>query len=298
MSYKLTYTGQQVQDYLDKVAAGQAGGGSGDTPTSIDGLAGGTLTSPLKVTGGDGLNASKIVLDNNNEGQITDNATATLLGFTDTTNFIVGHKNYGLKLRGNTNRPQYTTDNVNYKPLALYSDIQSTAKHDSTLLATNVDLNTLQGTDKIGWYHCGGGNSCANKPTGVDAFGLEVGRSAEGYYFQVLTNGNANPSRRYVRTYGSAWTAWQKLAITSEIPTNYVTTDTVQDITGKKTVVTPQEDDNSKQIANTEWVRASLPIKSATLNSATKTLYLTLTDNTVSSNSSVASDEYPYNQVY
>ena len=99
-------------------------------------------------------------------------------------------------------------------------------------------------------------------------------------------------------TYGSAWTAWQKLAITSEIPTNYVTTDTVQDITGKKTVVTPQEDDNSKQIANTEWVRASLPIKSATLNSATKTLYLTLTDNTVSSNSSVASDEYPYNQVY
>ena len=277
MSYKLTYTGQQVQDYLDKVASGEAGGGSGDTPTSIDGLSGGTLTSPLKVTGGDGANTSKIILDNNNEGQITDNATATLLGFTDTTNFIVGHKNYALKLRGNATRPQYSTDNINFKDLALYSDMQSAVKHGSTLLATNVDLDTLQGVDKIGWYHCGGGNSCANKPTGVDAFGLEVGRSAEGYYFQVLTDGNANPSRRYVRTYGSsAWTAWQKLAITSEIPTNYVTTDTAQDITGKKTVVTPQEDDNSKQIANTEWVRNSLPIKSATLNSTTKTLYLIL----------------------
>lgn len=30
MSYKLTYTGQQVQDYLDKVATGQVGGGTGD----------------------------------------------------------------------------------------------------------------------------------------------------------------------------------------------------------------------------------------------------------------------------
>ena len=30
MSYKLTYTGQQVQDYLDKVATGQVGGGTSD----------------------------------------------------------------------------------------------------------------------------------------------------------------------------------------------------------------------------------------------------------------------------
>ena len=33
MSYKLTYTGQQVQDYLDKVATGQVGGGTGDRYT-------------------------------------------------------------------------------------------------------------------------------------------------------------------------------------------------------------------------------------------------------------------------
>lgn len=92
-------------------------------PTSIDGLSGGTMTSPLKVTGGDGSSASKISLDNTNNGQITDKGTATLLGFTNDTDFIVGHKNYALKLRGNTNRPQYTTDNVNYKVLALYSDI-------------------------------------------------------------------------------------------------------------------------------------------------------------------------------
>ena len=105
-------------------------------PTSIDGLGGGTLTSPLKVTGGDGANASKISLDNSNKGQITDKSTATLLGFTDTTNFIVGHKNYGLRLRGKTARPQYTTNNANYNDLALYSDIPVFELSGTTLTIT------------------------------------------------------------------------------------------------------------------------------------------------------------------
>ena len=105
-------------------------------PTSIDGLGGGTLTSPLKVTGGDGANASKISLDNINKGQITDKSTATLLGFTDTTNFIVGHKNYGLRLRGKTARPQYTTNNANYNDLALYSDIPTFSLSGTILTIT------------------------------------------------------------------------------------------------------------------------------------------------------------------
>ena len=111
-------------------------------PTSIDGLGGGTLTSPLKVAGGDGANAHKISLDNSNNGQITDKSTATLLGFTDTTNFIVGHKNYGLRLRGKTVRPQYTTDNVNYSDLALYSDIPDiSGKLDKTKYEVNKTIN-------------------------------------------------------------------------------------------------------------------------------------------------------------
>ena len=106
--------------------------------------------------------------------------------------------------------------------LALKTDIPNTAKHSSKQLATNTDLNTLNSSDDIGWYHVGGGNSCAHKPTGVDAFGLEVGRSAEGWFYQVLTSSNASTSRgrRFIRTYtGTAWDGWTKVAITSEIPT-------------------------------------------------------------------------------
>ena len=88
-------------------------------------------------------------------------------------------------------------------------------KHSQTALS-NIDLNTLQGEGYVGWYYAGGGNNCANRPAGVDVFGLEVGRSAFGYYFQVLTSiGNS----RFIRTYGSSWTAWKKLAITDDIPT-------------------------------------------------------------------------------
>ena len=106
--------------------------------------------------------------------------------------------------------------------LALKTDIPNTAKHSSTQLATNTDLNTLNSSADIGWYHVGGGNSCAHKPTGVDAFGLEVGRSAGGWFYQVLTSSNASTSRgrRFMRTYsGTEWYGWTKVAITSEIPT-------------------------------------------------------------------------------
>ena len=105
--------------------------------------------------------------------------------------------------------------------LALKTDIPNTAKHSSTQLATNTDLNTLNSSADIGWYHVGGGNRCAHKPTGVDAFGLEVGRSAGGWFYQVLTSSNNSTSRgrRFMRTYsGTAWDGWTKVAITSEIP--------------------------------------------------------------------------------
>lgn len=46
------------------------------------------------------------------------------------------------------------------------------------------------------------------------------------------------------------------LALKTDIPTNYVTTDTTQAISGKKTVVTPPDTDDSTQIANTAWVRS------------------------------------------
>lgn len=61
---------------------------------------GGTLSAPLKVTGGDRATAGKIMLDQDNLGQITNTSTQTLFGFTTSTNIAVGHSSYKTNLRG------------------------------------------------------------------------------------------------------------------------------------------------------------------------------------------------------
>ena len=88
--------------------------------TSIDGLGGGTLTSPLKITGGDGSAAAKISLNQSGNGQITDSSTGTLFGFMSSTTLTVGDNSYALALRGSGARPTYKGAD-----LALKSDIPS-----------------------------------------------------------------------------------------------------------------------------------------------------------------------------
>ena len=86
--------------------------------TSVDGLSGGTLTSPLKVSGGDQSTASKISLNQEANGQITDSNTSTLFGFMSSTTLTVGGNGYALALRGSGARPTYKGAD-----LALCSDI-------------------------------------------------------------------------------------------------------------------------------------------------------------------------------
>lgn len=78
---------------------------------------------------------------------------------------------------------------------------------------TNEDLNDLT-TDGASYY-AGGSNTVTNKPTGIDAFGLVIRRTASGYYAQYLTGANQSVNSIYVRTYKSGtWTAWERVIVT------------------------------------------------------------------------------------
>jgi hypothetical protein len=81
---------------------------------------GGTLTAPLKVTGGDQATSGKIILDQSNRGQITNTGTGTLFGFNDSATLSIGHANYNMSLRGKGARPKYQN-----KDMAFYEDIPS-----------------------------------------------------------------------------------------------------------------------------------------------------------------------------
>lgn len=69
---------------------------------------------------------------------------------------------------------------------------------------TNQDLDDYLNEGK--WYYAGGGNSVTNKPSGVDAFELYVGRNAIGYRYQKLITSNGIIWFRYHDS--TAWKTW------------------------------------------------------------------------------------------
>ena len=72
-----------------------------------------------------------------------------------------------------------------------------------------MTASNLNDVKTPGFYFSGGDNTCTNKPTGVDAFGLIVYKTAGGYTTQELTEGNSNPGKRWIRQYAnSAWSSW------------------------------------------------------------------------------------------
>lgn len=73
---------------------------------------------------------------------------------------------------------------------------------------TNQNLNDYN-YSKAGWYYAGGSNTVTNKPSGVDAFFLEVVRSADGWTTQIMYPSNNLTNTIWMRVYnGSAWQAW------------------------------------------------------------------------------------------
>lgn len=92
--------------------------------------------------------------------------------------------------------------------------------HSETVL-TSQDLNNYNTLSAIGWYYAAGDNTVINKPSGVDAFGLEVGRSATGWFYQILKSSNQNTNKIYIRNYDSSiatWSNWSRLVSDSELP--------------------------------------------------------------------------------
>lgn len=68
---------------------------------------------------------------------------------------------------------------------------------------TNQDLDNYLGEGR--WYYAGGGNTTTNKPSGVDAYELYVGRNAIGYRYQKLITSNGLIWFRY---HDSSWKTW------------------------------------------------------------------------------------------
>ena len=91
-------------------------------------------------------------------------------------------------------------------------------------MLNNQNLDDLNSYTDSGTYYAQGGNKVTNKPSGIDAFGLSIIRTASGYVTQTLypANSAANIDVPYIRTYQSgAWTAWSQFITTKKLDLNY-----------------------------------------------------------------------------
>lgn len=99
--------------------------------------------------------------------------------------------------------PSYTATNIRFLREDGTWSIPAAAAFIYTQL-TNQDLDDY--LDEGKWYYAGGGNSVTNKPSGVDAFELYVGRNASGYRYQKLITLDGKIWFRYYNS--TAWQNW------------------------------------------------------------------------------------------
>lgn len=120
---------------------------------------------------------------------------------------------------GNVDNTADSAKNVKY---AASAGSATTAATANALKVTELITQNLDDTKTVGLYFASGSNGVKNKPTGVDAFGLEVKKTAKGSLVQVLTEGNANAMKTWIRQLivgASAWSAWAYYFDSNHTPT-------------------------------------------------------------------------------
>lgn len=101
--------------------------------------------------------------------------------------------------------PSYTATNIRFlREDGTWSIPAAAAVAFIYTQLTNQDLDDY--LDEGKWYYAGGGNSVTNKPSGVDAFELYVGRNASGYRYQKLITSDGKIWFRYYNS--TAWQNW------------------------------------------------------------------------------------------
>lgn len=113
-----------------------------------------------------------------------------------------------------------TADSAKSVKYAASAGSATTAATANALKVTELTTQNLDDTKTVGLYFAGGSNGVKNKPTGVDAFGLEVKKTAGGYLVQVLTEGNIHTMKTWIRQFNaSAWSAWVHYFDSKHTPT-------------------------------------------------------------------------------
>ena len=113
-----------------------------------------------------------------------------------------------------------TADSAKSVKYAASAGSATTAATANALKVTELNTQNLNDIKTVGLYFASGPNGVTNKPTVVDAFGLEVKKTASGHLVQVLTEDNTNAMKTWIRHFNSsAWSAWAHYFDSNHTPT-------------------------------------------------------------------------------
>ena len=169
--------GSSLQNIVDKIDNAT---GDGTAFTGLDT----TTNNKVKLTRANGSTVEKTINNVSN---------ASTADYAKVSNKV------GTGTVGSSTKPVY----INAGTPTAISSIPSTFVAAQQI--NGVNLDTLR---TPGMYWAGGGNTNTNKPTGIDAFGLEVLQSAGGWYTQICYASN-NQEKQFVRYYDAGTKVWK-----------------------------------------------------------------------------------------
>lgn len=169
--------GSSLQNIVDKINNAT---GDGTAFTGLDT----TTNNKVKLTRANGTTVEKTINNVSN---------ASTADYAKVSNKI------GTGTIGSSTKPVY----INAGTPTAVSSIPSTFVAASQI--NGINLDTLR---TPGMYWAGGGNTNTNKPTGIDAFGLEVLQSAAGCYTQICYASD-DQEKQFVRYYDAGTKVWK-----------------------------------------------------------------------------------------
>lgn len=169
--------GSSLQNIVDKIDNAT---GDGTAFTGLDT----TTNNKVKLTRANGTTVEKTINNVSN---------ASTADYAKVSNKI------GTGTVGSSTKPVY----INAGTPTAVSSIPSTFVTAQQI--NGINLDTLR---TPGMYWAGGGNTNTNKPTGIDAFGLEVLQSAAGWYTQICYASD-DQEKQFVRYYDAGTKVWK-----------------------------------------------------------------------------------------
>ena len=179
-------------------------GVTSNVQTQLNGKAASSHThTATQVTG---LTASRALVSNSS-GQIAISAvTSTELGYLD---------GVTSSIQTQLNNKANSSHTHNYAGSSSAGGAATSAAKLNGISLTNQDLNDYH--SGVNFYYGSGGNTCTNKPNGIDNFGMFVFQSAGGWYTQMLYGSDDDLYMR--RWVNDSWTSWSKVYTTTNKPT-------------------------------------------------------------------------------